>query len=133
MSGPTVVALKVATADNRVTVKSVAPVVSHVTVKTTQTILKVSGVSSGPRGQAGQVGAQGPVGPQGPTGSGDLSYEMDFIAQSLITVNHNLGKYPSTTVIDSAGDLCEGFVDHLSKNTLTILFSASFSGSVICN
>jgi hypothetical protein len=48
-------------------------------------------------------------------------------------VNHNLGKYPSVTVIDSAGDICEGSVDNLSKNSLTVTFSAPFSGSVICN
>lgn len=133
MSGATVVALKVTTADNKVTVKSVPAVVSHVTVKTQQTVLKVVAVSSGPPGRPGQPGEPGAPGAPGADGSGDLSYDMDFSSQSVVTVNHNLNKYPSTTVIDSAGDLCQGDVDHQSKNTLVLTFSAPFSGHVTCN
>lgn len=87
--------------------------------------------------ETGPQGPSGPAGPQGPTGApgsgGDLSFEMDFVSQTTVTVHHNLGKYPAVVVIDSAGDLCEGFVDHQSVNTLVVTFSATFSGSVICN
>ncbi len=68
------------------------------------------------------------------TNSGaDKNFSQAFISQSTVVVAHNLGKYPAVTVIDSAGDEVEGFVDHNSTNQLTITFSASFSGTVICN
>lgn len=72
-------------------------------------------------------------GPMGPSGNGDKTFEQDFAGLSIVTVTHNLGKYPSVTVIDSAGDECEGAVDHQSINQLTVTFSAPFNGSVICN
>lgn len=74
---------------------------------------------------------QGPVGPPGP--SGDLNFTQVFNNVSSVTVNHNLGKYPSVTVFDSAGDECEGDVDYTNINSLTVSFSAPFSGEVVCN
>lgn len=132
MSGP-VVKLKVTAVDNKVTVKPVTQAVKRVTIRVGQSILKVSGIAAGPRGSQGIAGATGPEGPTGPTGSGDLSFDMDFASQSIVTVNHNLGKYPSTIVLDTSGDLCEGDIDHQSKNTLVITFSAPFSGHITCN
>ncbi|HRY32123.1 MAG TPA: hypothetical protein P5531_04055 [Bacteroidales bacterium] len=44
------------------------------------------------------------------------------------TVTHNLGKRPSVTVTDTAGTQVEGQVDYVNSNTLTITFSAPFSG-----
>lgn len=76
------------------------------------------------------VGIQGPT---GPTGTGDLTFSQSFSSTSSVTVTHNLNKYPSVTVIDSAGDEVEGSVDYLSLNQLTITFSAPFSGTAICN
>lgn len=63
----------------------------------------------------------------------DKYYVQNFIASSLISVNHNLFKYPAVTVHDSAGDEVEGEVDHLSINSLEVRFSAPFSGTVTCN
>jgi hypothetical protein len=60
-------------------------------------------------------------------------YTQPFTSQSVVTVTHNLGKYPSVTVLDSAGDQCEGDVDQLSTSQLTVTFSAPFSGTVYCN
>jgi hypothetical protein len=80
------------------------------------------------------VGIQGPAGPQGIPGSGgDKTFTQAFASVSSVTVTHNLGKYPAVSVLDSAGDECEGDVDHLSVNQFTVTFSAPFSGSVICN
>jgi hypothetical protein len=62
-----------------------------------------------------------------------LSYSQAFSSASVVTVTHNLGKYPSVTVLDSAGDECEGDVDQLTGNQLTVTFSAPFSGTVYCN
>lgn len=62
----------------------------------------------------------------------DLKYSQAFNASTVI-VTHNLNKYPSVFVLDSAGDEVVGSVTHNSANQLTIVFSASFSGIVYCN
>lgn len=56
-----------------------------------------------------------------------------FTSQTSISVNHNLGYKPAVVVVDSAGDVCEGTVHHTDDNNLTVSFSASFSGTIICN
>lgn len=50
------------------------------------------------------------------------------------TVNHNMGKYPSVTVVTSAGDIAGGAeIDYIDKNNLTISFAAAFSGKAYLN
>ncbi len=48
-------------------------------------------------------------------------------------VGHNLGKYASATVVDSAGTVVIGQVDYDSLNQITITFKATFSGKVYVN
>jgi len=62
----------------------------------------------------------------------DKTYSQSFNA-SVVVVAHNLGKFPSVTVINSAGDEVEGSVVHNSQNQLTLTFSGSFVGTVYCN
>ena len=49
------------------------------------------------------------------------------------TINHNMGKYPSVFVEDSAGDNVEGVVAFVDDNNLTITFNAAFSGTAYLN
>lgn len=65
--------------------------------------------------------------------TGDKNYTQDFSVAVMVSVAHNLGKYPAVTVFDSAGDQCEGTVDYTDLNNLTLSFSAPFSGTVTCN
>jgi hypothetical protein len=44
------------------------------------------------------------------------------------TITHPLGRFPSVTVVDSAGSVVEGEVVYLSDSTLAITFSAAFAG-----
>lgn len=62
----------------------------------------------------------------------DREFSQAFSSDSVVVV-HNFGKYPSVTVIDSAGDEVIGDVVHNSANQLTITFSASLTGTVYCN
>lgn len=48
-------------------------------------------------------------------------------------VAHNLGKYPSTLIRDSAGDNVECEVSYTDLNNLVITASAPFSGTCDCN
>lgn len=80
------------------------------------------------------VGAQGPRGPAGTPGGVDLSFEhAQSAAASTWVVAHGLGKRPSVTVVDSAGDQVEGDVTYIDLNNLTIDFSAPFSGEAFLN
>lgn len=63
----------------------------------------------------------------------DKYYIQNFITTSNVLVTHNLAKYPSVTVHDSSGDEVEGNVEHININSLTVTFSAPFSGNVTCN
>lgn len=77
-------------------------------------------------------GEQGPPGPQG--SSGDLHYTHDqMIASASWTVNHNLAKYPAVTVVDSAGSVVEGDVQHITANQTILTFSSAFAGKAYFN
>lgn len=70
----------------------------------------------------------------GPSGSGDLHYEHDQLSpQSVWTISHNLGKYPSISVVDSGGNVVIGEIEHIDNNNVTLTFSSAFSGKAYCN
>lgn len=49
------------------------------------------------------------------------------------SINHDLDKYPSVGVVDSAGTKVYGQVDYVDKNNLTITFVNQFSGKAYLN
>lgn len=54
-------------------------------------------------------------------------------ASATWTVTHNLGKFPSVTVVDSANTVVVGNVDYTNSLQLIITFNAAFSGCVYLN
>lgn len=61
-------------------------------------------------------------------------YSYDQIQSSAHwNIVHNLGKYPSVTVIDSGGTLVLGDINYISENELTLDFSVEFSGRAFLN
>lgn len=48
-------------------------------------------------------------------------------------ITHDLNKYPSCTVVDSAGSVVVGEVTYIDKSNLVITFSAGFSGTCYLN
>jgi len=58
----------------------------------------------------------------------DSYYHVQIAASAFWVVTHNLDFYPNVTVIDSAGTVIIGDVNYLNANTVTISFSAPFSG-----
>lgn len=66
--------------------------------------------------------------------SSDKNYVHTQTAASAIwTVNHNLGKYCSVTVVDSGGNIIVGNVEYVNTNKLFIRFSSAVSGRAYCN
>lgn len=78
-------------------------------------------------------------GPQGPPGSGGEGGDLHFLfnqgePSSKWTIKHNLKKFPSVTVFNSAHEQEEGEVEHLNENELTVTFPAgAFSGVAYLN
>lgn len=55
------------------------------------------------------------------------------VPASSWSITHNLNKYPSVTIVDTANSEIIGEVVYNNNNTLTLTFSASFSGKAFLN
>lgn len=66
--------------------------------------------------------------------SSDKNYvHNQNVSSTVWVVTHNLGKYASVSVVDSAGTVVIGQVDYNSLNEITLTFKASFSGKAYFN
>ena len=54
-------------------------------------------------------------------------------ASATWSINHNLNKYPSVSVVDSAGTYVVGDVAYIDANNLTVSFQSAFSGKAYMN
>ena len=55
------------------------------------------------------------------------------VSSSVWSITHNLNKYPSVSVVDSSNEEVIGEVQHTNSNSLTVKFSAPFSGKAFLN
>lgn len=55
------------------------------------------------------------------------------VASDVWTINHNLEKYPSVTIIDTGGSEVEGELTYVDINTIIITFTAAFTGNAYLN
>lgn len=70
---------------------------------------------------------------QGASASDSFYLHEQPIASASWVIDHNLGKYPSVTIVDSSNEECEGNVLHVSLNRVIVSFSAAFSGRAFLN
>jgi hypothetical protein len=64
----------------------------------------------------------------------DKSFKFDQgIPNTVWTVNHNLNKFPSVSVVDSAKNIVTGHIQYIDLDKLLITFNASFSGTAFLN
>lgn len=95
-----------------------------VTVPTPSSAIVVTQVTTG------LTGAPGNTLP----GSGDSNYVHEQnTASDFWSIQHDLGKYPSVTIVDTAGDECEGVINFVSLNLITVSFSSAFAGRAFVN
>lgn len=66
-------------------------------------------------------------------GGSDKNYVQDFTMAHTLNIQHNLQKYPSATVMNSAGDFVVATVRYLDINNLIVQFTAPFSGRLTLN
>lgn len=55
------------------------------------------------------------------------------VAADTWEIQHNLNKYPSVTVVDSAGTTIDCTVTYINSNELELKFNAAFKGSAFLN
>lgn len=48
-------------------------------------------------------------------------------------IKHDLNKFPSVTIVDSAGSVVVGDIDYVDENNVRVSFSSQFSGKAYLN
>lgn len=67
------------------------------------------------------------------SGSGG-SFTYNFLTpQSTLNIVHDLGKYPSVTIVDTSGNEIEAAYTYVDSNTIIIYFSSDTTGYVYLN
>lgn len=65
---------------------------------------------------------------------GDKHYtHTQAVPSDTWEVTHNLGKYPSVEVVDSAGSVVVGDYKNIDTNTMLLTFSGAFAGKAYFN
>lgn len=54
-------------------------------------------------------------------------------AQAVWQIAHNLNKFPSVDIVDSAGSVVMGDIRYIDRNNLTVSFTAGFAGTAYLN
>jgi hypothetical protein len=71
---------------------------------------------------------------QNPSTSGDSSFTYtQGVAETTWNIQHNMGKFPSITVIDTANTVVTGQYTYIDNNNVTLNFSAAFAGKAYLN
>jgi hypothetical protein len=66
--------------------------------------------------------------------TGDLNFTFtQGTPATTWTITHNLGKFPSVSVVDTADTQVYGEVEYIDDNSLRITFSAAFGGKAYLN
>ena len=73
-----------------------------------------------------------------PSDATDKTFEYTQVTPSTAwgnngVVTHNLAKFPSITVVDTAGTVVTGQYDYIDNNNVTLTFSAAFAGKAYLN
>lgn len=64
----------------------------------------------------------------------DLTYvHNQIVPSSTWVITHNLNKFPSVTIVDSAGTVVIGDVTHNSNDQVTVTFNSAFAGRAYLN
>jgi hypothetical protein len=78
-------------------------------------------------------GEKGDTGPQGPPGQSITYTHMQITPSDTWVITHNLNKYPSVTIVDSAGSVFIGDIKYISENEIQLEFSSAFAGKAYLN
>lgn len=68
-----------------------------------------------------------------PAGEDKHYVHIQNVASALWEITHNLGTFPSVTVIDSGNSEVEGAITYIGPNVINVEFSAPFGGKAYLN
>lgn len=68
-----------------------------------------------------------------PLSAGQTYVHNQSVASSVWIITHNLDKYVTVTVVDSAGTQVIGEVRYLDSNSVEVSFQGAFAGKAYCN
>lgn len=72
--------------------------------------------------------------PQLPSISQDSTYIFTQASvSSTWTINHNLGQFPSVTIVDGSGNVVLAEVQYINSNQIIVTFSQPFAGTAYLN
>lgn len=103
-----------------------------VTVTSLSTVVTVQ-VADGPPGPRGLKGDQGDPGDPGADPVPDFMTHTQNVPSTLWTVAHNLGKFPSVGLRDTAGTSFIATITHIDENNLTVGTAQPQTGYADCN
>jgi hypothetical protein len=69
----------------------------------------------------------------GPTANDSFYFHNQITPAGVWVITHNLNKFPSVTVVDSALSVVIGEVRYIDENTVELTFSGAFSGRAYIN
>ena len=84
----------------------------------------------------GNVGVQGQVLAKTSNGLEWSNRTFTFnqaVSTATWTINHNLGMFPSVSVIDSVGNFVTGNINYIDDRNLEITFKSAFKGKAYLN
>lgn len=91
-------------------------------------------VSDSGQGPPGSVGVKGDKGDTGAPGLAGVSFNfVQSIPAAEWVIQHNLNRFPSVTVVDSAGSVVEGIEEYVSADEIRLSFAAAFAGNAYLN
>ena len=65
---------------------------------------------------------------------GDKTYvHYQRVQSDVWEIQHDLDKYPSVFIVDSANSAVVGDIHYVDANKVIVTFSAAFSGKAFCN
>ena len=67
------------------------------------------------------------------TGEDKTYVHSQKVASDTWNVKHDLNKFPSVSVVDSANTLVVCDIDYINENELVVRSKAPFSGTCYCN
>jgi hypothetical protein len=74
----------------------------------------------------------GPPGPPGPAGDSSFVFTQD-VAATIWAITHNLNRFPSLTLVDTAGDEMETDFRYIDSNNIEVIFNIASTGIAYLN
>jgi len=64
----------------------------------------------------------------------DLNFEFtQEEPASTWVIEHNLGKYPSVTIVNPSGEMVQTDYTYINENTIEVYFASAFAGKAYLN